>query len=49
MDQLNPLQSLPELECLYLEHSPVAKVSDYKSTLRSLLPELEELDGILKV
>ena len=45
LDQLKPLQQLPALTCLYLEHSPLAKDFEYRKAVTSLLPPLEQLDA----
>ena len=44
---LYPLTMLPVLSCVYLEHSPVAvnNIADYRQTLLSLVPTLEQLDA----
>lgn len=44
-EDLKPLQSLSQLTCLYLEHSPLWKRSDYKATMISLFPKLTQLDA----
>ena len=45
LDQLKPLQQLPELNCLYLEHSPVARDFEYRKAVTAMLPPLEQLDA----
>ena len=45
LDQLKPLQQLPELSCLYLEHSPVARDFEYRKAVTAMLPPLEQLDA----
>lgn len=44
-DQLTPLTHLPKLECLYLEHSPLAKDFEYRIRITKLLPSLVQLDA----
>jgi protein phosphatase 1 regulatory subunit 7 len=44
-DQLAPLKMLPELECLYLEHSPLASDFEYRIKITSMLPSLQQLDA----
>tara|TARA_A100001015_G_scaffold305267_1_gene397731 strand:- start:669 stop:2048 length:1380 start_codon:yes stop_codon:yes gene_type:complete len=45
LDQLKPLQQLPGLNCLYLEHSPVARDFEYRKAVTAMLPPLEQLDA----
>ena len=45
MDQLKPLKELPEISCLYLEHSPIAKDFEYRKAITAMLPSLEQLDA----
>lgn len=48
-EQLQPLSLLPNLTCIYLEHSPFAKStpeSEYKCILRSLAPSLMQIDAL---
>lgn len=42
---LEPLKQLPNLTCIYLEHSPIAKDPDYEKTLLNMLPKLEQIDA----
>ena len=44
-DELVPLKALPELECLYLEHSPLASDFEYRIKITSMLPTLQQLDA----
>jgi protein phosphatase 1 regulatory subunit 7 len=44
---LDPLRSLPVLTCVYLEHSPVAKLSGYREMMLQIVPTLEQLDAIV--
>lgn len=44
-DELLPLTHLPKLECLYLEHSPLAKDFEYRIRITKLLPSLVQLDA----
>ena len=44
-EDLTPLRELPLLECLYLEHSPVAHLEDYKQRVLEMLPTLQQLDA----
>lgn len=44
---LAPLTELPQLTCLYLEHSPIAKDFEYRKTITRMLPALEQLDATL--
>lgn len=44
-ENLQPLTHLPALECLYLEHSPLAKDFEYRMRITKLLPRLVQLDA----
>ncbi len=44
-DALAPLQALPNLSCIYLEHSPLWKNPNYKATVLNMLPTLTQLDS----
>ena len=46
-EALGRLARLPVLSCVYLEHSPVAKLPNYKENMVSLLPHLEQLDALM--
>lgn len=46
-DALAPLQQLPSLSCLYLEHSPIAKDFEYRMTLTKMIPSLQQLDATM--
>ena len=43
-EQLACLSQLP-LECLYLEHSPIAEDFEYRKRVTTLIPSLEQLDA----
>jgi len=42
---LEPLCRLPLLNCVYLEHSPIAKDFEYRKRLTVMIPTLEQLDA----
>lgn len=42
-DSLRPLTGLPQLTCIYLEHSPVAQLPTYKETVLAMLPTLTQV------
>jgi len=44
-ESLAPLSSLPGLNCLYLEHSPIAKDYEYRKNITKLIPSLQQLDA----
>lgn len=44
-DDLRYLAALPKLNCLYLEHSPIAKDFEYRMVVTKMLPTLEQLDA----
>jgi Leucine-rich repeat (LRR) protein len=44
-EQLRPLSNLSKLECLYLEHSPVAADFEYRKKVTALIPTLKQLDA----
>lgn len=44
-EDLSPLIELRQLECLYLEHSPVARLGAYRQRVLELLPSLQQLDA----
>jgi protein phosphatase 1 regulatory subunit 7 len=44
-EQLLPLQSLNGIECLYLEHSPIANDYEYRKKITNMLPSLVQLDA----
>eukprot|EP01040_Poterioochromonas_malhamensis_P011233 gene11234-12239_t len=44
-DELKPITLLPNLTCVYLEHSPISKDFEYRKTLTKMLPKLEQLDA----
>ena len=44
-EDLEPLKGLGELRTLYLEHNPVARLSGYRETVASELPQLTQLDA----
>eukprot|EP01034_Spumella_vulgaris_P022507 gene22507-28636_t len=44
-DSLACLSSLPKLNCLYLEHSPIAKDYEYRMRITEMLPSLQQLDA----
>jgi len=44
-EELEPLQALPKLECLYLEHSPLASDFEYRMKVTAMLPSLQQLDA----
>jgi protein phosphatase 1 regulatory subunit 7 len=44
-EQLQPLTTLPKIECLYLEHSPIAADFEYRKKITALIPTLEQLDA----
>jgi len=44
-DDLKPLTALPALECLYLEHSPIASDFEYRIRITQMLPSLVQLDA----
>ena len=44
-EELQPLARLPLLECLYLEHSPIAQDYEYRKKLTVLIPTLIQLDA----
>jgi len=44
-EDLEPLKALPELECLYLEHSPIAADFEYRMRVTAMLPSLQQLDA----
>lgn len=44
-DALLPLTQLPKLQCLYLEHSPVAKDFEYRMKVTKMIPSLQQLDA----
>lgn len=46
-EELAPLGRIATLQCIYLEHSPVAKHPDYKKVLQELVPSLTQLDALL--
>ena len=37
--------ALPDLDCVYLEHNPVAKEWDYRSKVREIFPALGQIDA----
>jgi len=46
-DSLNLLKDLPEIECVYFGHNPVAKEaekSEWQSFLKGLMPNLKQID-----
>ena len=45
LEQLEPLKELPEISCLYLEHSPISKDFEYRKAITAMLPSLEQLDA----
>jgi protein phosphatase 1 regulatory subunit 7 len=47
LEELLVLKSLSKLTCLYLEHSPVAKIADYRNQIKSMFPNLQQLDADL--
>ena len=46
-DQLDPVKSLTRLECIYLEHSPIAKDFEYRKRLTEMIPSLKQIDATL--
>ena len=46
-ESLAPLSLLPGLNCLYLEHSPIAKDYEYRKTITKLVPSLQQLDATM--
>lgn len=46
-EALTPFTKLPNLHCLYLEHSPIAKDFEYRKVLTRMVPTLEQLDATL--
>jgi protein phosphatase 1 regulatory subunit 7 len=47
-EDLDPLKALPNLTCLYLEHSPIAKAhsaAEYKRRVLEICPKLTQLDA----
>ena len=44
-EQLEPLKALLDLECLYLEHSPLSRDFEYRMRVTSMLPSLRQLDA----
>lgn len=46
-ESLTPLTLLPSLNCLYLEHSPIAKDYEYRKTITKLVPSLQQLDATM--
>lgn len=47
VDELRPIHALKSISCLYLEHSPIAKMANYRQEMKSLFPTLEQLDADL--
>jgi len=47
LDELTVLKALPKLTCLYLEHSPIAKIADYRHQIKAMFPDLLQLDADL--
>lgn len=45
-EDVTPLQALPKLNCLYLEHSPISADFEYRLRISKLLPALEQLDAV---
>lgn len=43
---LEPLKALPKLNCLYLEHGPIAHHANYRSVIHSTFGQLDQLDGV---
>ena len=41
-----PLEALPAVSCVYLEHNPVASEVDYRERLKTMLPTLTQIDAI---
>lgn len=46
-ESLAPLSRLPALNCLYLEHSPIAKDYEYRKTITKMIPTLQQLDATM--
>lgn len=46
-ESLAPLSSLKKLNCVYLEHSPIANDFEYRMKLTEMCPTLEQLDATL--
>lgn len=44
-DALAPLTKLSNLNCLYLEHNPIAKDFEYRKTVTKMIPSLTQLDA----
>lgn len=44
-ESLAPLSLLPGLNCLYLEHSPIAKDYEYRKVITKMIPSLQQLDA----
>jgi len=44
-ESLEPLVELPQLECLYLEHSPIATDFEYRMRITKMIPSLVQLDA----
>ena len=42
---LEILKTLPELSCLYLEHSPISSDFEYRKRITVMLPSLTQLDA----
>ena len=46
-EDIKPLLQLPDLQCLYLEHSPISKDYEYRIRISQMIPSLTQLDAIL--
>jgi Leucine-rich repeat (LRR) protein len=44
-ESLSPLSALTGLNCVYLEHSPIAKDYEYRKVITKLIPSLQQLDA----
>ena len=44
-DAVAPLQALPAVSCVYLEHNPIAGEFDYRQQLKAMLPTLTQIDA----
>ena len=44
-DDLQELSMLPQLNCIYLEHSPISKHTSYTDRLKAMIPTLTQIDA----
>lgn len=43
---VQPLQALPAVSCVYLEHNPLGSEVDYRERIKAMLPTLTQIDAI---